>query len=101
MMQGDSYQLSVLLKNNAGQPITPLDVKDVEITIGRRIKRYSDGNILFEDGLWLFPVSQEESFDFYPMKAKGQVRVKWNGGVVEGQELMGIRVQESVSKGVL
>lgn len=101
MMQGDSYQLSVLLKNNAGQPITPLDVEDVEITIGRRTKRYSDGNILFEDGLWLFPVSQEESFDFYPMKAKGQVRVKWNGGVVEGQELMGIRVQESVSKGVL
>lgn len=101
MMQGDSYQLSVLLKNNAGQPITPLDVEDVEITIGRRIKRYSDGNILFEDGLWLFPVSQEESFDFYPMKTKNQVRVKWNGGVVEGQELMGIRVQESVSKGVL
>lgn len=101
MMQGDSYYLSIRLKNNAGQPITPLDVEDVEVTIGRRTKSYKNGKILFEDGLWFYPVTQAESFEFRPMKANAQVRVKWNGGVIEGQELTGIRVQESSSKEVL
>ena len=33
MMQGDSYSLGIRILNNAGSPVTPDDVNDVEITI--------------------------------------------------------------------
>ena len=34
MMQGDSYYQGIRILNNAGNPVTPDDVKDVEIVIG-------------------------------------------------------------------
>ena len=101
MMQGDSYNLSILLKNNAGRPIAPADVEDVEITIGQHTKSYKKAQLVYQDGRWLFPVSQSGSFAMRPMRHKAQVRVKWADGNIEGQELLGVRVNESMSKEVL
>lgn len=101
MMQGDSFNVSVFLKNNSGQPITPADVEDVEITIGKMIKSYKKAQLSYQDGRWLFPLSQEESFGQWPMRSKAQVRVKWANGFVEGQALQGVRFDESISKEVL
>lgn len=101
MMQGDSYNLSVILRNNSGQPITPADVEDVEITIGKMRKSYTKLELYYQDGRWLFPISQQESFAQWPMRSEAQVRVKWAGGLVEGQVLHGVRFDESISKEVL
>lgn len=101
MMQGDSYNIAISLKNNAGQEITPDDVTDVEITIGRTPKTYLQGEVSYADGKWLYPMSQDESFQLWPMMTDAQVRVKWPGGVVEGQKLTGMPVAESKSKEVL
>ena len=101
MMQGDAYLLGIQILNNAGMPVTPADVIDVEITIGHMKKRYSEASLSYSDGLWLFPLNQSETFGCLPAAPKAQVRVKWANGVVEGKPLYGVRIDESISREVL
>lgn len=101
MMQGDSYSLGISILNNAGSPVTEVDVIDVEITIGHIRKTLLNGQLTFHEGVWLFPVNQNDSFGMRPSAVKAQVRVKWANGVVEGAPLYGIRNEESISKEVL
>lgn len=98
MMQGDSYNLGINILNNAGSPVTPDDVKDVEITIGHLRKTYLNAEVTYYDGVWLFPLSQKETFGYWPSPVKAQVRVMWANGVIEGKPLYGVRVNESISK---
>ena len=101
MMQGDAYLLGIRILNNAGMPVTPADVEDVEITIGHIKKKYSEAGLSFSGGLWMFPLSQKETFGYLPAAPKAQVRVKWANGVIEGKPLYGVRIDESISKEVL
>ena len=101
MMQGDAYPLGIQILNNAGMPVTPADVIDVELTIGHMKKRYSEASLSYSDGLWLFPLNQSETFGCLPAAPKAQVRVKWANGVVEGKPLYGVRIDESISREVL
>ena len=101
MMQGDKYDLGIRILNNAGSPVTESDIEDVEITIGRLTKNYRNAQIRHVDGLWLFPISQSESFSCRAASLPSQVRVKWKSGVIEGKPLYGVRLQESISKEVL
>lgn len=103
MMQGDSYMLGIEVLNNAGNPVTPDDVSDVEISIGHLTKRYRKLELLYDEGmhLWLFPLSQQETFGFWPSQLKSQIRVFWENGIIEGKPIYGIRIDESISKEVL
>jgi len=101
MMQGDACNLSFQIFNNAGAVVTPLDVQDVEITIGHLSKTLRNLEISYQDGLWLFPLTQNETRSFRPAAVKAEVRVLWNSGVIEGKPIYGIRINESISKGVL
>ena len=75
MMQGDSYNLGIKILNNAGNPVAPEDIRDVEITIGQIRKTYSNAELRYSEGLWMFPVSQNESFGVWPGPVKAQVAV--------------------------
>ncbi len=101
MMQGDAYNLGIRILNNAGNPVTPNDIKDLEITIGDLSKTYLRAELSFSDGLWMFPLSQQETFRYRAAQLKAQVRVVWANGVVEGKPLYGVRIDESISKEVL
>lgn len=101
MMQGDAYMLGISILNNAGMPVTPADVEDIEITIGHIKKKYSDAALTYKNGVWLFPLSQKETFGYLPAAPKAQVRVKWANGVLEGKPMYGVRIDESISKEVL
>ena len=101
MMQGDSYNLGIKILNNAGNPVTPDDISDVEISIGHLRKTYMNAELTYSDGVWLFPLSQKETFGYWPSSVKAQVRVVWANGVIEGKPLYGVRVDESISKEVL
>ena len=101
MMQGDSYSLGIQILNNAGNPVTPDDIRDLEITIGPLRKTYLNAQVTFHGGLWLFPLSQKETFGYWPSSLKAQVRVVWANGVIEGKPIYGVRVNESISKEVL
>ena len=100
-MQGDSYKLGIRILNNAGSLVTPADVKDVEITIGHLRKTYMNAQLEYNDGVWFFPLSQQDTFQYWPSAVNAQVRVLWANGVVEGKPLYGIRINESISKEVL
>lgn len=101
MMQGDSYQLAFLVQNNAGAPVTPDDVQDIEITIGHLRKTYRSAQLSYADGRWLFPLTQEETFGYWPKAVKSQIRILWNDGIVEGKPIRGVRINESISKEAL
>ena len=101
MMQGDSYNLGIKILNNAGNPVVPSDVIDVEITIGHTSKTYKNAQLRYHDGVWMFPLNQRETFGFLPAAQKAQVRVHWANGVIEGKPMYGIRIGESISREVL
>lgn len=101
MMQGDAYNLGFTVLNNAGVAVTPTDIIDMEITIGHLRKTYSGGQLSYLDGRWFFPLSQKETFGYWPKVAKSQIRIKWANGIVEGKEIHGVRFYESISKEVL
>lgn len=101
MMQGDSYHLGFTVKNNAGSIVTPEDVLDVEITVGHLIKTYRKGQIVYGEERWYFPLSQTETFGYWPKAVKAQIRVRWKNGIVEGKTIHGLRIHESISKEVL
>ena len=101
MMQGDSYGLKINILNSDKVAVTPDDVTDVEVTVGTLRKTYSDNQVIFYDGKWIFPVTQEETFKLPAARVKAQVRVVWANGEVEGVSLGLINVLESISKEVL
>lgn len=101
MMQGDSYQLGFTVLNNAKSVVTPTDIQDMEITIGHIRKTYRNAQIVFSDGKWLFPLSQKETFGYWPKAIKSQIRIFWANGVIEGKPIYGVRINESLSKEVL
>lgn len=101
MMQGDSCNLAIRILNNAGSSVSVDDVDDVEITIGTSSKLLSRGQITFENGMWMYPISQFETMMIRPGVVPAQVRVVWKNGIVEGRNIYGIRMHESISKEVL
>ena len=101
MMQGDACNLGIRIQNNAGNSVTPTDIRDLEITIGHLRKTYGTNQLSYYNGIWLFPLSQQETQSLSPAPVKAQVRVLWPSGVIEGQPLLGLRIRESISKEVL
>lgn len=101
MMQGDACYLGIRIENNAGSPVTPADIREVEITLGDLHRSWRQSELSFSDGLWFFPLDQCDTFRCWPGPVKAQVRVVWANGTVEGKDLWGIRMDESISKEVL
>lgn len=101
MMQGDSYGIKVEILKSDGTVLTPDDVSDVEIALGSLKKRYAKKELSFDEGAWVLPVTQNETLSLPSTYVKAQLRVKFPNGDVEGVFLGDIRLQESISKGVL
>ena len=101
IMQGDAYNLPVDILNEENIAVTPADVADVEISIGSLRKTYAAGDITYDAGQWIFPLTQEETFKMLPRRVKVQIRVKWRDGSVEGTDLGYKNILESMSKEVL
>ena len=101
MMQGDAYGVSIEIMKEDGTVVAESDVSDVEITIGNMTKTKSGRAVRFEDNVWVFPVTQAETFKLPAARTKVQVRVVWQNGDVEGVVLDDILVRESLSREVL
>lgn len=98
MMQGDSYNLGFTVLNNAGSVVTPADIQDMEITIGHIRKTFRNSQIVFDNGKWLLPLTQKDTFGYWPKATKAQIRILWANGALEGKPIHGIRINESISK---
>lgn len=101
MMQGDACYLGIQIHNNAGNPVTPADIRDMEITLDTLKKTYTSGMLRYQDGLWLLPLDQRETLSLPGRSIRAQVRVCWRNGVVEGAPILGITLAETLSQEVL
>jgi len=98
LVQGDAYNLIVTVKNK-GEPIDIETVEKVEISLLYLQKSYP-GEIGYEDGKFLFPLTQQETFRL-PKLCQMQVRVKFRSGDVIGSEIKQVNVAHALSKAVL
>ncbi len=101
MMQGDAYGQEIEILKADGSAVTESEVLDVEIVIGPFCKSYAKDEVFYNDGKWIFPLSQEETFRLMPTGVRGQVRVKWLNGNVEGAKLDETVLCSSLSREVL
>lgn len=100
MMQGDSYGLPIEILRD-GKAVTPEDVTNVEISVGSITKTYAKNKVYYSNGMWIIPLSQEETFNLPAASVRVQARVMWATGGVTGVDLGDIDVIDSISKEVL
>ena len=103
IMQGDQYAIE-FRGTQDGKPLDLSKIELIEFVVGGLRKVYPGEVTVDEAGLFLFPLSQEETFGFQTRLLSGQVRVKFVGSakpVVIGLPTGMISVQTSTSKEVL
>lgn len=102
IMQGDQYAI-VFTGAKDGSPLDLSQIELIEFMVGKLRKVYPDEVTTDEDGNFLFPLTQEETFQFKSAQQAVQIRVKFSGAepVVIGTSVEGVRVSDSISKVVL
>ena len=102
IMQGDQYAI-VFTGTQDGEPLDLSKIEMIEFIVGKLRKVYPGEVTTDTDGNFLFPLTQEETFQFKSASQTVQIRVKFTGAepVVIGTSIEGIRVSDSISKVVL
>jgi len=91
--QGDQYYLPFFIKDH-GVEVTPDNSDDIRIKVGKIVKTLSSGDLVFINGRFLFPITQEQSLSW-----KGDVRCQAQrkiGDDVRGTDVYSICVQPSI-----
>lgn len=103
IMQGDQYAI-VFTGSQDGKPLDMSTIDEIEFTVDRLRKTYPGDVTQDEDGNFLFPLTQEETFAIQRSSQHVQIRVKFKGGAtptVIGVDVGDISVADSISKVVL
>lgn len=98
ILQGDSYFIGIRIKVN-GEPIDVSEVKKIEFTLGS-LKKYYDEDVKYDDQTFLFPLSQQETFDFQGPQIL-EVRVKFDDDSVVGKLYGKVNVMYGISSEVI
>lgn len=84
IMQGDSYAVFFALRiKQTSEPITPDMVSEVEVTVGKSLRKtYTAGEVRYDDeqSQWYFVPTQDETFAMDPESYEVQVRPKFSNG---------------------
>lgn len=99
VMQGDSYSLPFVLRMLDGTLITEDLVEIVVLNLGGMSRQYP-GDVEYQNGKWMLPVTQEQSFAFKG-SVEPQARVQFKGGNIFGGIGRSIRILNSQSRGIL
>lgn len=102
LAQGNTYRLPINIKIDNEQ-LTPENAKAVEVAFdcgGSKIIKNFPDEIVFEDGAFVLPLSQEDTFALNG-RCRYQIRVLLFDGNVVGTDIMNGNVSESISKVVL
>ena len=103
--RGDAYNMAVVLILS-GEEVKEEDLdmlQAVEFMVGDRIRKVYPEEVLFGDGAFLVPLTQEETFDLEAgVGLPVDVRVHFAGGDVLGmKKVLTLRVVDSLSEVVL
>lgn len=102
IMQGNQFALPLTGVLN-GEPLDMDTVECVEVYVDTRRKVYPGEVLYSEDGEFLYPLTQEETFAITKSTVHIQVRTKFKGdpAVVLGCNVGDVYVEEAISKEVL
>lgn len=103
IMQGDQYGI-LFSGTSDGDPLDLSRIERIEFCIGRLCKCWPEDVQTDEDGNFVFPLTQEDTFNLRTTSQPVQIRVKFTGGdeaTVAGTNVGSINVMESISKVVL
>ena len=98
LMQGNTYRLPIKLKM-CGRYLSADEVLRVEFTIGEVVKHFPE-EVTYEDGRFILPLSQEETFSLGGM-TRYQVRALFFDGSVKSSQVLVTNVKRSISEEVL
>lgn len=98
--QGDQYNFIFKIET-CSAPLDMTDVEKIEFTIGSLSKSYPiEVEYNKENQTFLFPVTQEESFQFSEWE-NYQARIKYITGNVYGTPVNKININETLSKNII
>ncbi len=103
IMQGDQYAL-VFAGTENGEPLNTTEIEKIEFSVGTLRKCWPEDVAQDEEGNFLFPLTQEETFSVRTGLVHVQIRVKYAGGgepKVIGVDLGDLRIAGSMSREVL
>lgn len=87
LLQGNTYNLELSLYSNNDMQIPIEKINQVQIILGGIEKYYKSGSeseVIYKDGVFIIPLSQEETFSLEQDSFIWEVRVLFNDGKVDG-----------------
>lgn len=99
IQQGDAYYLPIVIAGENGTPLTDEDVSGVRIGIGEFSATYP-GTVEYDNGQWMFPLTQEMTYALTSGMVDFQVQVKMGNDVVYGSRVKKVTVDKSLLIGV-
>lgn len=102
MMQGDAYALPIEIRTADG-PAKENTFADIEVIIGPFRRTLREGNLTYDPvrQVFLFPLTQRDTFSVCHGIKPGQVRVRTHDGQVFGTSLGSVDIMGSLSREVL
>ena len=87
LLQGNTYNLELSLYSN-NDVIVPVEkINQVQVILGNIEKFYKangNGDVVYKDGVFIIPLSQEETFSLEQDSFTWEARVLFNDGQVDG-----------------
>lgn len=93
--KGDAYALPVIILAD-GTPITETDVSGVRIGLGTITAIWPDGQLRYDSGVWLLPVTQAQSYTLPQGDVYYQVQVQMSSGETLSSPRTKIHIDSSI-----
>lgn len=83
IIQGDAYDIGIVILAE-GAALSAADIRQMRVALGGTVKTYPGGGITYADGVWRYPMTQEESFALRPGAATLTVRMEFAAAQLKG-----------------
>ena len=99
LLQGNTYEIPIQIKDSNGEIVTPNDVNRVQFIFGDLEKFYEDGGVVTfdnETNCFVIPLTEEETFAMSG-NIKWQVRVLYITNQIDGTKPKTENIYESIT----
>lgn len=83
IIQGDAYDIGIVIRAEDAA-LSAADIRQLRVVLGGTVKTYPDGGITYADGVWRYPMTQEESLALRPGAATLTVRMEFSAAQLKG-----------------
>lgn len=83
IIQGDAYDIGIVIRAEDAA-LSAADIRQMRVALGGTVKTYPGGGITYADGVWRYPMTQEESLALRPGAATLTVRMEFAAAQLKG-----------------